>query len=261
MSKKDIFKNAVTNIDDKYIAEAMNGSAKKRRSFISLIAVAVTAMIAAASITTVAAVDLHRQRVEQKQAQKEAERQAYLEEKEKSSSAEFNADEIRSTDMLNAIKQYETMKDETQKALANMKNPKEVVFESGRYKKFKQLDTVSLAEADLSNVDRIVIWSADEGRTAIIDDAGVIAEICGNINSVKGEHAYDPGMYTNPRYNLRFISNGETIFRFICSYDGRFQCTSYLYCLHDNVIADYTVYDYTDEGVYNVLTKKLKIIF
>ena len=251
MSKKEIFNNAVTNIDDEYIADAMGGGVKKRGALSALIAVAVIAAIVAASITTVAAVDLHRQRAEQKQAQKEAERIEYLKENEKNKTDTVDLSEIKTKTDLDAIKQAEEMKREAQTALKNMKNPNEVVFETERYKEYRQLDQISLKDIDLSGIDAIEVCKVGSGETTVFTDKVTIEKVASVVHGIENGTLDNSGK-EYAKYWLKMTQNGETVFGLFHDEYGYFLCSCYVhYSVGDGAAVEYSVYKYTDE-----MTKK-----
>jgi len=237
MSKKEIFNNAVTNIDDEYIEEAIKAGVKKRGALSALIAVAVIAAI-------VAAVDLHRQRAEQKQAQKEAERIEYLKEREKNKNKNPEISESQLTNIKNANTQLDEYVKVSKIALENMKNPKEVILNKGKSKIYKQFENVSLSDIDLSNIDCITVTDVKSKQITSITDINTINRICEAIKLVKGSSPKDPSLYTAPEYKFVMRSKGEFVFSFTSNFDGRFQCSSFIYCVNNDNLVDYTVYDY-----------------
>lgn len=254
MSKKEIFNNAVTNIDDEYIADAMGGGVKKRRTLTAIIAVAVIAVIATASITTVAAVDLHRQRAEQKQAQKEAERIEYLKENEKNKTDTVDLSEIKTKTDLDAIKQAEEMKKEAQMALKNMKNPKEVVFENERYKEYRQLDQISLKDIDLSGIDAVEVCKVGSGETTVFTDKEIIEKVASVVHGIENGTLDNSGK-EYAKYWLKMTRNGETVFGLFHDENGYFLCSCYVhYSVGDGAAVEYSVYKYTDEMTKNAVT-------
>ena len=254
MSKKTVFESAVVNIDDVYVKEAMNAGAKKRRTFTALIAVAVIAAIAAVSMTTVAAVDLHRQRAEQKQAQKEAERIEYLKEKENNKTDTVDLSEIKTKTDLDAIKQAEEMKREAQTALKNMKNPNEVVFENERYKEYRQLDQISLKDIDLSGIDAVEVCKVGSGETTVFTDKVTIEKVASVVHGIENGTLDNSGK-EYAKYWLKMTQNGETVFGLFHDENGYFLCSCYVhYSVDDGAAVEYSVYKYTDEMTKNAVT-------
>lgn len=243
MSKKEIFNNAVTNIDDAYIAEAMNTENRtKKILFTSVIAVLMTLFILFSLYT-----GMHYRYTDNNTSKTNVEILQNLKEKEK---------EIkRNSGMLDKAcslpdylpKNYiDEVKKEMQIAIDSMKNPKEVVFEDSISKQYKQVEKISLRELDLSKVDTIEILSLQSLKQSTITDKKDIEKICNIIKNVSSDTLADQGE-DYMEYRILMISNGETVFGFYHETDGKFMCTDYLFnSLVYGTNVSYTIYHYSN---------------